>query len=99
MVKKKCRGLWTRVQGECRSVLDYMLVWKGDQENLISMLIDEEKEYASAGIDDNNNVVYSDHNTIIGEFNWLMEEGKRKSVNRIITRKGYDKIIKRGKSQ
>ena len=89
---EKCEGLWTRVQGDSKSVLDYVIVWKENQENLLSMLIDEKKEFAPAGIDENNETVFSDHNTIICDFNWLIEEEEKKKEQPIITRKGYGKI-------
>ena len=89
---KRCKGLWTRVQGTYKSVLDYVLVAKEDQDNFISMLVDECKEYAPAGINEMNETVYSDHNTIICDFNWLVEEEEKLNERRIITKKGYTKI-------
>ena len=48
----------------------WIMLAKEDKDNLMSMLIDEKKEFAPAGIDETNGTVYSDHNTIMCDFNW-----------------------------
>ena len=90
----KCQGKWTRVEKECRSILDYVLVKEQDEGALSSMVIDEEKNFAPSGINEEKETVYSDHNVILCEFNWLFEEADQKPTKKIITKKGY---IKAGK--
>ena len=90
---EKCSGLWTRVEGDTRSVLDYMVIQKEDQHTLMEMNIDEKKEFAPTRDDDGEST--SDHNTIITKFNWLIMEEERKQASKpkkIITRKGYKRI-------
>ena len=89
---KRCKGLWTRVQGEERSVLDYILVSEEDTDNVVSMLIDEEKKFAPGGINELNETVYSDHNIIMCNINWIFNEEEKKVERRIITKRGYEKI-------
>ena len=89
---KVCKGEWTRVEGEKRSILDYVLMKKEDEEALLSMLIDEDKVFAPGGINEEKEAVYSDHNTVICEFDWLFEQEKRDVKQKVITTKGYQKI-------
>ena len=39
-----CKGLWTRVEGDHKSVLDYVIMNKEDEELVESIRIDEEHE-------------------------------------------------------
>ena len=75
----------------CQSILDYIMVKEKDEEALNSMMIDEEKKYAPGGINDENETAYSDHNTIFCEFNWLFEDERPKSKNKILTKKSIQK--------
>ena len=40
---KKCQGKWTRIQGQQKSTIDYVIVDKKDEKYLTKMIIDEEK--------------------------------------------------------
>ena len=40
---KKCEGLWTRIEGEQKSVIDYILTSNDDGGHLNNMIIDEKK--------------------------------------------------------
>ncbi len=90
----KCNGLWTRVEGKSRSVIDYVMI---DEENsfaLEEMKIDEEREYSPIGYDKDGNPVLSDHNVILSTYNWLLTEQNpvRQKDRKIITHEGYQKI-------
>ena len=87
-----CKGKWSRVEGEKKSILDYVLMKKEDEKALLSMLIDEDKVFAPGGINEEKEAVYSDHNTVICEFDWLFEQEKRDVKQKVITTKGYQKI-------
>ena len=41
----KCEGLWTREQGEEKSIIDYVITTKKDLNTIKTMNIDEEKEF------------------------------------------------------
>ena len=44
-VKEKCKGVWTRVQGEEKSIIDYVLTDASSANTVKEMKIDEEKQY------------------------------------------------------
>ena len=44
-VKEKCKGVWTRVQGEEKSIIDYVLTDASSANTVKKMKIDEEKQY------------------------------------------------------
>ncbi len=90
---EKCTGLWTRVEGASKSVLDYMLI---DNENDLvfeEMLIDEDKEFAPISYEEGC-AAYSDHNVMISKFNWVLKEEVREKSrnNKVITKEGYAQI-------
>ena len=69
-VKEKCKGVWTRVQGEEKSIIDYVLTDKTSANTVKEMKIDEGKQYGLYKIDKNtatneNKKIYSDHNFIL----------------------------------
>ena len=92
---ERCKGKWTRVEGESRSILDYVLVKKEDEGALCKMIIDEDKEWAPGGINEEKETVFSDHNTVMCEFNWLFELEKRDIKQKVITTKGTRKYRKK----
>ena len=56
----KCKGLWTREEGNTKSVIDYIIVNKEEIDSIVSMQIDEEKQstpYRKEG----KRKVYTDH--------------------------------------
>ena len=88
---EKCSGLWTREEGNVKSVLDYIIIDEEDENALIEMKIDEQKDYAPRRDDDQ--VTTSDHNTMIAKFDWFIdEERKPEKKKRVITSKGYSRI-------
>ena len=69
-VKEKWKGIWTRVQGEDKSIIDYVLTDTASANTVKEMKIDEEKQYGlyklerkTATIE--NKKIYSDHNSIL----------------------------------
>ena len=45
--KEVCKGLWTRVQGQERSILDYVLTNSKLLSTVAKMVVDENKEYSA----------------------------------------------------
>ena len=64
----KCEGLWTRVQGEEKSVIDYLITTKKDLNTIKTMKIDEEKEFEIYKVEIQGTKhcrkIYSDRNAI-----------------------------------
>ena len=61
---KICTGKWTRIEGQEKSVLDYVITRKEDKELFSAMLIDEEKlitPYTVEQTTDGTRIVYTDH--------------------------------------
>ena len=95
---KVTEGKWTRVENGKKSVLDYMMVEKEEEDSVKKMIIDEDRKYTpyrtvveGAEIRD----IYTDHNAMICNMEWKIEaEYSSKSNNRkrIITTKGYQKF-------
>ena len=65
---QETQGLWTRVEKKKRSVLDYLLISKEDEHNIIDMTIDEEKIWAMYRTKGSKEI-YTDHNAIIATVN------------------------------
>ena len=62
-----CEGLWTRTEGESRSVLDYIITDNDSVGAVKSMVIDEKKEFSPVGYLDNK-ISYSDYNLLIAKM-------------------------------
>ena len=83
-----CEGTWTRTEGDSKSIIDYVLMWKEDVKAVQKMRIDEEKEDAPIGYVDGK-MTYSDHNVITLKINWVMLEMRTPRMKRkILTKKG-----------
>ena len=65
----KCQGKWTRISGEEKSILDYIMVFQEDERYVDSIEIDEDKEHTPRYKEKTNNV-YSDHCAIISTVKW-----------------------------
>jgi len=61
---QETKGLWTRTQGDKKSVIDYVLLNEMSHKVIQYMIIDEERNYPIY-INYNNINTYSDHNTMI----------------------------------
>ena len=98
-VSQKCSGLWTRVENGKQSVLDYIIIEKGDDEFVQEVIIDEEKEYAPSHLVKENGVVrkvFSDHNAMMMKTNLIMKElVKVEEGSRVVmTKEGYEAFKK-----
>ena len=81
----RSEGLWTRVEGQSKSVLDYVIINEESEAAFEKMKIDEDKEFSPIGTG-----THSDHNVMIAKFNWFIIEKERSAEKRkIITPKGY----------
>ena len=84
----RSEGLWTRVEGQSKSVLDYVIINEESEAAFEKMKIDEDKEFSPIGTG-----THSDHNVMIAKFNWFIIEKERSAEKRkIITPKGYADI-------
>ena len=84
-----CKGLWTRVQGQERSILDYVLTNSKLLSTVTEMIVDENKNYSVFNFEKSGKT-YSDHNAILLKLNLITAIEKQKK-NRIITKCGYKK--------
>ena len=89
----KSAGVWTRVQGDEKSIIDYVLTDASSAHTVKEMKIDEEKQYGLHKLYKNtatneNRKIYSDHNSILInlDFHTPTEEERPK---KIITKEGY----------
>ena len=83
------KGKWTRVEGNKRSILDYLIMSNEDISNINKIEIDEEKRWGMYRVDKNHKVTYSDHNCILAEMNWYeaMKRSNRDDKGRIVLSK------------
>ena len=86
-VKEKCKGVWTRVQGDEKSIIDYVLTDVSSAKTVKEMKIHEEKQYGLHKLDKNtapneNIKIYSDHNSILInlDFETPNEEQRPKKI-------------------
>ena len=114
-VKEKCKGVWTRVQGQEKSITDYVLTDASSANTVKEMKIDEEKQYGLHKLDKNtatnkNRKIYSDHNSILInlDFETPTEEQRPKKIiiikeykryRTIIEEENVDKLLKSGDLQ
>ena len=88
---KKCKGLWTRKEGESKSVIDYVIMKEEDEEAVRHMIVDEEKEFTPYKSTETSHEerMYTDHNAIEVVVNWNIvgKKGKQRKRINIIERK------------
>ena len=87
--KEACKGLWTRVQRQERSILDYVLTNRKLLSTVTERIVDENKQYSAFKLEKNRKT-YSDHNAILLKLNLVTATEKQKK-NRIITKCSYKK--------
>ena len=58
--QKKCKRVWTRLLGEDKTIIEYVLTNTASANTVKEMNIDEEKQYTI-----NNKKIYSDLNSIL----------------------------------
>ena len=64
-----CEGIWTRVVGENKSVIDYVIVAQEEEKLVKAMCIDEERSFTPYHLVGGKKVS-TDHNSILIEINW-----------------------------
>ena len=85
----KCKGKWTRAQGNSKSVIDYVIT-KDSDDIVETMVIDEEKQF-SVYYREGEKTIYSDHYAIEIKMNWLTmirQINKKKKIE-VMTEQGY----------
>ena len=87
--KEICKGLWTRVKSQERSILDYVLTNSKLLSTVTEMIVDENKQYSAFKLEKSRKT-YSDHNAILLKLN-LVTAIKKQKNNRIITKGGCKK--------
>ena len=90
----QCNGLWTREEGNKRSVIDYIIMEEENVSNVASMVIDEEKLFIPYSLNKRNELedVYTDHNAILIEIKWEIKNKSKMRKPKIMTRKSYKKF-------
>ena len=83
------KGLWTRVQSQERSILDYVLTNSKLLSTVTERIVDESKQYSVFKLEKSGKT-YSDHNAILLKLHLITAIEKQKK-NRIITKCGYKK--------
>ena len=86
-VKEKCKGVWTKVQGEENSIIVYVLTDASSANKVKEMKIDKENQYGLHKLDKNtatieNRKIYTDHNfiSINLDFETPTEEQRPKKI-------------------
>ena len=90
-----CQGIWTRVQNEEKSVIDYVITREAQKEVIKKMMIDESKESTPYRVIKENGEtrkVYTGHNTILVEMNLVIDAVKGGTTKSIITQTGYKRF-------
>ncbi len=65
--REECEGIWTRVEKNKKSVLDYVVMGNEGAKLVKRMVIDEEREITPFN---GNTDVYTDHNSVLLDINW-----------------------------
>ena len=68
----QCEGKWTRIEGEQKSILDYVIVNENEVGKLKWMKIDEEKLITPYTIT-KGRMIPSDHCAITASFDWTIK--------------------------
>ena len=92
----KCIGVWTREERDSKSVLDYVILKQEDMTYLKAINIDEEKNecpYAFNTKKGSQNIMYSDHNVIEMEMDWMqLIKDHHQTAKKVVTKKRIHKI-------
>ena len=86
-----CEGLWTRIEGQQKSVIDYVIMLEEDLGLLKQLEVDETKEITPYHIDDGKKK-YSDHCTIVGTLNITMLENTQPKYVKVMGKNGWAKF-------
>ena len=93
---KGTNGLWTRREGENKSVIDYIIMQKEHMTGIQEMEVDEEKEWTPFRVIKQDGIlrtIYTDHNAIKCEIDWKIENNRtyKEKFAKKMTKKGYQK--------
>ena len=92
---RSCEGTWTRIEGQERSILDYVIMFEEDTELLINMKIDEEKDITPYYVESENGVnvrKYTDHCMIKANLNIQLQATKGKTYSMILDDDGCNRF-------
>ena len=91
---EKCQGTWTRTDGTKKSILDYVILDREDEELIKEMIIDEGRERTPSHYE-NGRRIFTDHYTISLKMNWNMrfkpDMNKRIVINEETNAEFYQK--------
>ena len=92
----KTRGRWTRIEGEKKSEIDYVIATKQGESSIKSITIDEKKMMSMYYHDNEGNCIYPDHNAIKTTIQWKKLVKCRQAEENciIMTEDGYQKYAK-----
>ena len=93
-----CEGLWTRIEGQERSVLDYAIMFEEDAGLLQNMKIDEEKDITPYYVDTGNGIdarKYTDHCMVKVNLNIQLQADVGMTYSMILDKEGCDKFRER----
>ena len=86
--KEFCKGTWTRIQKEQKSVLDYMIMKNHDVHHIEKMVIDENKIKTPYRITSEKELIYTDHCMMITTMKFQMQ-GEKMKPKKYLSQKGY----------
>ena len=66
--KEVCKGLWTRLKGQERSILDYVLANSKLLSTVTEMILDQNKQYSAFKLEKSRKT-YSEHKAILLKLN------------------------------
>ena len=89
--KEKCEGLWTRIEGENKSIIDYVLIDEKEANKVIKMKIDENKDYTPYHVSQSR-IIYSDHCAIRIKMNWRTIDNEIDNTKTIVTEQTLQKF-------
>ena len=98
----KCEGLWTREQGEEKSIIDYVITTKRDLNTIKTMKIDEENEFGIYEVEIQGTTecrkIYSDHNAIMLNIDFISKM-EAKDKKKLITKKRLSEVQENHKTK
>ena len=89
---ERCEGKWTRMMGDERSVLDYMMVKNDDKDYIQKIYIDEEKNMTPYWItkEEDQRIIYADHCMMMMIIDWKMMLVETAVNKKYMGKKEYD---------
>ena len=93
-----CEGRWTRIEGQCKSILDYVIVFEEDIGLLETMKIDEDKDITPYYIERTEGMEerkYTDHSMIKAKLNLHVQGEKGQTYTTVMDDAGIIKFKKK----